>query len=247
MGYRGKVEERARARELRAQAWTLADIAEELGVSKSSVSIWVRDVEFEGEPRSRSVGRARYGARRRGPNALQRRKQREIAELIAEGRERIGMLSERDFLIAGVAVYAGEGGKTENEVNLPNSDPRFLFLFAEWLRHFFDIDETRLRVRLYLHEELDLDAATAFWSEVTGVPSSQFTRPYRAAADASIRHAKHPYGCATLRYGCARTHRSIMGLVHGLMSPRALGLPDLRFDDNGCGVVWERQAAYWAA
>ena len=37
MGYRGKVEERERARELRADGWTLADIAEELSVSKYAV------------------------------------------------------------------------------------------------------------------------------------------------------------------------------------------------------------------
>ncbi len=51
MGYGGKVEEQQRARELRAQSWTLLDIANELGVSKSSVSLWVRDVEFVPNPR----------------------------------------------------------------------------------------------------------------------------------------------------------------------------------------------------
>jgi transcriptional regulator with XRE-family HTH domain len=45
MGYRGKVAEQERARELRAEAWALVEIANELGVSKSSVSLWVRDVE----------------------------------------------------------------------------------------------------------------------------------------------------------------------------------------------------------
>jgi hypothetical protein len=40
MGYGGKVVEQRRARELRAESWTLAAIAAELGVSKSSVSLW---------------------------------------------------------------------------------------------------------------------------------------------------------------------------------------------------------------
>jgi hypothetical protein len=35
----------------------------------------------------------------------------EIDRLLAEGRARIGRLSEREFLIAGVALYAGEGSK----------------------------------------------------------------------------------------------------------------------------------------
>ena len=45
--------ERQRARELRAEAWTLQEIADELGVSKGSVSVWVRDVEFVPKPRNR--------------------------------------------------------------------------------------------------------------------------------------------------------------------------------------------------
>ena len=53
MGYGGKIDERRQARELRAQSWTLLDIARELGVSKSSVSVWVRDVEFVPKPRNR--------------------------------------------------------------------------------------------------------------------------------------------------------------------------------------------------
>jgi IS30 family transposase len=47
VGYRGKLEERQRARQLRAQAWTLREIADELGVATSSVSVWVRDVPFD--------------------------------------------------------------------------------------------------------------------------------------------------------------------------------------------------------
>jgi hypothetical protein len=38
------------------------------------------------------------------------------------------------------------------------------------LRRFFVVDESRLRVHLYLHEGLDLDAANAFWSDVTSIP-----------------------------------------------------------------------------
>ena len=73
-------------------------------MSKSSVSLWVRDVEFTPTPR---VTRGR----RRDPNALQRRKQGEIERLVEEGRVRMGRLSEREFLVAGVALYAGEGAE----------------------------------------------------------------------------------------------------------------------------------------
>lgn len=43
------------------------------------------------------------------PDALQRRRRAEIDRLAEEGRVRIGRLTEREFLVAGVALYAGEG------------------------------------------------------------------------------------------------------------------------------------------
>jgi len=215
MGYRGKLAEREQARLLRAEGRTLAEIAARLGVSKSSVSLWVRDVDFE--PRARVTH-----ARRREPNALQRRKQAEIDRLVEEGRARVGQLSEREFLMAGVALYAGEGTKQDGAVRFANSDPRMVGFFCAWLRHFFEIDESRLRVRLYLHEGLDLSAAMAYWSAVTRIPESQFGKPYRAVPDPSIRHAKHVHGCVSVGYSCSATHRSIMGLVGALLDDAAI-------------------------
>jgi hypothetical protein len=214
MGYRGKLDAQMRARELRAQAWTLDQIAAELGVAKSSVSLWVRDVKFEAQPRRT--------ARRRGPNVLQRRKAAEIESLQREGLLRLGSLSEQAFLAAGAALYAGEGSKGDGDIVFANSNPLMVAFFCAWLRNFFDIDERRLRVRVYLHEGLDLDAAHRFWSDVTGVPLGQFRGGYRAVADPTIRHNKHQHGCVYVRYCCSRSHRAIMGLIDGLLGSTAL-------------------------
>jgi transcriptional regulator with XRE-family HTH domain len=215
MGYRGKLEERARARQLRAEAWTLQQIAEELGVSRSSVSRWVRDVEFATRP-------GRVGPRRVGRNRLRDEKLAQMEQLRREGRDRIGELSGAAFLAAGAALYAGEGGKRDGALQFANSDPGMIAFFLVWLRHFFPVDERRLRIRLYLHEELDLDAAERFWSELTGIPRSQFGAPYRAPNRDGVRRTKHVYGCPSVRYSCATTHRAVMGLVAGLFNPRSV-------------------------
>jgi hypothetical protein len=218
VGYRGKLAERERARELSAPAWTIGEIVAELGVSRSSVSVWVRDVRFDEATRAARAGaNRRRGARTRGPNRLQQRKQAEIDRLLAEGIERIGQLSDRDPLIAGTALYAGEGAKTDGVVKFANSDPCMVLLFCAWLRCLFDVDESRLRVHLYLHQGLDLDGACSFWSALTGIPVTQFGRPYRAVPDPSIRRSKHPLGCPAVSYASSVTHREIMGLVHALL------------------------------
>jgi transcriptional regulator with XRE-family HTH domain len=222
VGYRGKTYEQARARDLRSEGWTYTEIMEALGVSKSSVSLWCRDVRVDEEALA-ARRRNRYlignqGARQRGPNRLQRVKQAEIDRLNVEGAERIGTLADRDLLIAGAALYAGEGSKRDGAVRFTNSDPRMIALFLRWFRLCFSVDESRLRLRLYLHEGLDLVEANEFWADLTAIPTTQFIRPYRARPDASIRVTKHPMGCPTVIYSCAPTHRAVMGLVHALLA-----------------------------
>src|SRR3954451_4710411 len=114
MGYRGKLEQQERARVLRARNMTLQDIATELGVAKSSVSLWVRDVPF-------TPSKRRTGPQRR-PHPAHEAKVAQIAALNAEGIERIGTLSDAAFLTAGVALYAGEGSKTDGQVRFANTD-----------------------------------------------------------------------------------------------------------------------------
>ncbi|MCU1485862.1 MAG: hypothetical protein JWN67_2608, partial [Actinomycetia bacterium] len=153
----------------------------------------------------------------RAPNALQRAKAAEVERLLAEGRERIGELSERDLLIAGTALYAGEGFKRDGLVGFANNDPAMVALFLHWLRACFTIDESRLRCSIYLHDGLDLQAAEAYWSQVTGVPANQFRKPQRVELRVGIRRTKHRHGCARVWYSCSRTHRAIMGLVSTLL------------------------------
>ncbi len=220
MGYRGKLEERARARELRAQAWTMPEIAEELGVSKSSVSLWTRDVEFD----RRARRSRRTGLRPRGSDhPMRRRKLEQIAAADAQGRELIGDLTDRDLLIAGLGLYAGDGSKRDGEVIFANNDPGLVGFFCHWLRTCFEVEEHRLRVRLYLHEGLDVEAATAFWSEVTGIPATQFRKAYRAEANGSIRHTKHVNGCAHVSYASTPVHRQVMGLIRALYGYGTMG------------------------
>src|SRR5690606_34066853 len=148
---------------------------------------------------------------------LQRRKAAEIEEMRERAIALVGQVSDRDLLVAGIALYAGEGAKRDGCVKFANSDPAMVRLFLRWVRTFFDIDESRLLFRLYLHEGLDLDSAHGFWSELSGIPLHQFGGPYRAVPDPSIRQSKHPLGCASVTYSCTRTHRLIMGLIAALL------------------------------
>jgi transcriptional regulator with XRE-family HTH domain len=215
---RGKVDERDRARALRAQGWSLPAIEAELGVSRSSVSLWCRDIVV---PHGEWTRRLRAPAAGRKKNSLQVRKEAEIERLRQEGRARLEGLTDREHLVAGLMLYAGEGAKGDGMVKVANTDPRLIAFCCAWLRRHFEIDEARLRFSVYLHEGLDLEAAESFWSEVTCIPRSQALKPYRAVDDATRRRAKHIHGCCYVSYCSSPIHRSIMGMLAALMAAEA--------------------------
>jgi hypothetical protein len=214
MGWGGKVEDQQRARDLRATGMTMPDIAVALGVSKSSVSLWTRDVPVPPMARRRTRSHTEHPAKVRA--------REEVAELDALGMGRLGELNDQAFLAAGAALYAGEGTKASGGVGFANTNPDIATFFMTWLRRYFEIDEDRLRASLYLHRGLDLDAATAFWSAQLTIPRLQFNQPQIVDREAQVKTSKHEFGCITIRYHCTRTHRDVMGLVRALLSSKDL-------------------------
>lgn len=172
---------RVRARELRGQGLDYEEIARTLGVSKGSVSLWVRDLPRPvrlsyDECRKRSAeGARRYWAAERPVREATRAAAREAAA--AE----IGELTGREILIAGAIAYWCEGTKNkphrrDDRVIFMNSDP---FLIRFFLR-FLDATGTSsadLGFRVYIHENADAGSAQRFWLEVTGAEPEQFRTP----------------------------------------------------------------------
>ena len=120
-----------------------------------------------------------------------------------------------------LALYAGEGSNRDGSVIFANTNPMLVAVFLRWLRNDFDLDESRFRVRLYLHADLDLDAAQRHWSEVTGIPIDQFRTPYRAVVDATMRTNRHAYGCPSVIYHSRLVHRRVMARIAAVGSVRA--------------------------
>lgn len=80
MFVQAKAAERIEARRLRAQGMSVKRIAQEIGVSSSSVSLWVRDVALpiRPAPPPRTVGRPRSGPVEEGPGKTCGRCRREL-------------------------------------------------------------------------------------------------------------------------------------------------------------------------
>ncbi len=172
---------RAEARELRSQGMGYAEIAAALGVSKSPVSLWVRDLPIPArlsyaECRERSAeGARRYWAARRQANEASRAAARAAA--VAE----IGHLTDRELVVAGAIAYWCEGSKNKlgppnDRVVFTNSDPALVRFFLRFLE-VTGTPRTDAIFRMCIHESADVESAQRFWLEVTGASPDQFRRP----------------------------------------------------------------------
>lgn len=177
MRARAKDEIRAQAIELRRQGLSYTQIAARLGVSKSSLSLWLRDVYLDDVAKERLAQRALTATARRAETARSLRRQRQrIAHEMA--RAEIGPLSAEQLHVAGVVAYWAEGAKDkpwrpDERVRFINSDPGLILLFLAWLR-LVGVDRERLAFQVAIHERADIAAAHAYWSEVVGVDAAHF-------------------------------------------------------------------------
>lgn len=178
---RAKDDLRARARELRAQGLAYNQIAAQLGVSKSSVSLWVRDLPRP-ERLSYEEWRSRVAAAQRAYWEVQRPQNEARREATrAAAAAQIGSLSDRETLIAGAVAYWCEGAKNKpyhrhDRVTFTNSDPALVTFFLRFL-DVAGVERGQLIYRLQIHENADIDAAQHFWLTVTGAENDQFRTP----------------------------------------------------------------------
>jgi len=121
-----KPEKRAEARRLRSErGLALRAIAEQLGVSQASVSLWVRDIELTAEQQAALlVNNPVHNGQLLGMRVRRERCREQRIAAQEHGRA----LARRDHpgFVAGCMLYWGEGSKARNVAQLVNADPTCL-------------------------------------------------------------------------------------------------------------------------
>ncbi|MET8633636.1 hypothetical protein ACFVHS_01720 [Streptomyces sp. NPDC057746] len=168
---------RERARELRLQGWTYDRIEAELGCSRSSVSLWVRDLPRPERRRSREEASA---ISNRGWEEKLRIRDEERRRAKKAAEQAIGDLSPRELFLVGVGLYWAEGGKDKpydrrETVTFVNSDPGMIEVFLAWL-DLVGVARGRLRYTVMIHENADVAGAEQYWADLVGADRSAFNK-----------------------------------------------------------------------
>jgi hypothetical protein len=225
---------REQAVTLRRQGKSRLQIKEALGIASSTLQQIIR-----GEPLppdrvtpgyAESKRRAADGVRRYWAAENPAREAARAAISAAAATE-LGELTDREIILAGAIAYWCEGSKSKpyriaEYVCFINSDPALIRLFLKFLDK-AGVLRGRLRYRVHIHESGDVDAATRYWTSVTGAAPDQFSRPvikHHTPRTPGPRNNADYHGC--LRVSVTRSselYRQISGWAHGVMTAKRLG------------------------
>lgn len=202
-----KKQEKDTARALRKEGLSINEIAQKVGVSKASVSLWVRDIELSTKQRSK------LNANGFSVDVIEKRRIKRIRNtrekhqaVITEAKRDVGCLTRRELFLVGTALYWGEGGKTERGMaRISNSDPLLIQLMMRFFLEICSVEPKKFRGHVHTFSHLNAKKAERYWSSVSGIPQEQFYKTYSKPSVASEgKMDSLPYGTFQI-YVCDTT------------------------------------------
>jgi len=215
---------------MRKKGESVKVISRLLDVSKSSVSLWVRDIILSVSQMEKLRKRMVTGTEKgRMIGAFMQKKRRlDMMEKMEKlGIQKFSRLSDQEFFAAGIALYWGEGSKKKREFFICNSDPNLIVFMIRWMNKFFGIKTDQLRAVVginEIHRKRD-KVVKNFWSNVTGIPLGQFrqTSFKKSKVHKVYENFNEHYGTLGVHVlkGCEFYYK-MLGLIEGLSQAGAL-------------------------
>jgi len=215
-----KLLEKHKAIALRQKGHSLYEIQNKLGVAKSSVSIWVRDVELTESQKRRlsKKGFYRKTVELRRTNRLRNEEQKR-EKIIQAAKREISKISKKQLWLMGTMLYWAEGGKTMRTVRFSNGDPEMIKIMMVYFRLICGVPEDKFRGYIHIHPHLDYKLAEKYWSNVSAIPLKQFFKTYRKPNKSSQnKKSTLPHGVFDIYVMDTKLFLKITGWVKGIFS-----------------------------
>jgi len=214
-----RLKDHEKALALRKQGMSYSQIKKILGVSKSTLSDWLRDYPLS-EQRIRELRDWNEQRIERCRETKRKKKEKRLNEFYQKQKRVIFPLSKRELYLAGLFLYWGEGSKSQpTNLSISNSDPSIINFFIYWLSKSLSVPKKKMRVYLQLYSDMDIEKEIKFWSEALKIPLRQFSRPYvKKSSSERINHkGGFGHGTCQLRISSARiaekTHMALKAIA----------------------------------
>ncbi len=136
-------------------------------------------------------------------------------------------------------LYWAEGDKGNAGTRFANTDPNLARLYISLLRRCYNIDESKLRVRLHLHYYHSVKKMKKFWSKELNVPLNQFTKTSIKKRSKTKKFRKNFAGICFIYYGNSKIRKELLELGLKLEKTIVSGIPNipLRAINNNAPVA----------
>jgi len=213
-----------KAIEYRKRGYSYNMISEKLGLAKSTLSDWLREIPYT--PSKKVIERIKLGHIK---TAQFRHNQRmaDIEKMKKLAKKEMGKLTKRDLWLLGIGLYLGEGTKLYERIRIINSDPEIIKIAMKWFREICDLKNENFTPSVHLYPDNNVKDTINYWSKITSIPKEQFgkTQIDRRANKSGKKKRKLPYGTLHLQIkSCNQKelgrnlHRRIMGWIETVLN-----------------------------
>ena len=216
-----------KALQLRKQGKSYLQIHQSIHVSKSTLSLWLRDVKLSDALVQKIYTRGKQKSiealvkRNKEQTNVAAEKASKIRKIFAR---EIGTVSKKELFYLGLALYIGEGYKRGSEgaawkcVDVANSDPDVIRIMMRFFRECCIVEDKNFRIYLSLHDKKNEEMAIEYWVRLTGLKRDNFIKT--SFTQASSTKYKYPrrlvYGTVHIRIYNTDLFHQIIGWIDGI-------------------------------
>lgn len=190
-----------KARELRARGLSYQIIIKKIGVSKSTISLWCRDVKLTTKQQKKLYDR--HESRMTGIKIIQSNFWHKRCDAFWSGTKKIKIikLTKYEHFLSGLMIYWAEGTKQKGAA-ITNSDPRLIKFMVNWFWIHFNISPQQLSAHLHLHTGQDENEIKKYWTKLTGIPLDNFQKSFIKKEGTGYKKNKLYYGTIKIKAKC---------------------------------------------
>lgn len=208
-----RIFDRQKALELRKKGKSYSQIKKLLRLSKSTLSLWLRDYPLTKEQIDLLRGKNPKRIEKYRETMRLKREKR-LQEIYEQEKIKLLKLTKKELLIAGLFLYWGEGSKVTSSVSINNTDPKVVKFAFYWLTNSLGIPREKIRVYLHLYKDMDVNKEMEFWSKDLKLPLDQFSKPYiKSSNRENLTHKGFGHGtCGLAVHNSSLKEHIIMGI-----------------------------------
>jgi hypothetical protein len=221
-------QDKTKAIKLRKAGNSYNQISKALKVPKSTLSYWFGDLKISKKSQEKILLRAyklsTEGLIKRNKNQTVLAKKR-ADDIRSEAKKESLKLMDNKLFLTGLSLYWAEGykkgakGSKWKSIDFANSDPEMVIIIIKFFRKFLQIDDSRIKIQLMTHKNINVNKAVKFWSNLTKIPKNQFIKSCSAVSKAS-KGKRNPnsltYGTVHIRINDVKLFFRIIGWIDGL-------------------------------